>query len=305
MATVVVLAAGLSSRYGALKQLDTVGPGGHPLMDYGIYDARRAGFTRVVFVIRDDLERTFADRVRGLQGWIAGEYVFQRLEDLPSGAHVAPGRTKPWGTGHAVLAVRDRIDGPFAVVNADDFYGQTTFVAIHDHLSTSQGDSPTFAVAGYRLRKTLSQHGGVSRGVCEHDEDMWLRTVTEVKELCQDGGDITGVHPDGAVAHFTGDETVSTNFWGFTTAVFEMLWSRFEAFLETHGNDPAAEFLIPDAVNHMVASNQARIKILPSREQFFGVTHAGDKAYVRDRMQELVARGEYPASLFGRDANDR
>jgi hypothetical protein len=305
MLTLVVLAAGLSSRYGALKQLDAVGPGGHPLMDYAVYDARRAGFTRVVFVIRDELESQFADRVEHLKDWIAAEYVFQRLEDLPRGTHAAAGRTKPWGTGHAVLAVRERMSGPFAVVNADDFYGRAAFVSVHKYLSAAQRDPPTFAVVGFALRQTLSPHGGVSRGICEHDEDRWLRAVTELKELRDDGERITGVRPNGTVAHFTGDETVSTNFWGFTTAAFEMLQSQFETFLETHANDLDAEFLIPDAVNDVVATNQARVRILGAREQFFGVTHPGDKAHVQHRIHELVAQGEYPPQLFGKNANDR
>jgi hypothetical protein len=295
-----VLAAGLSSRYGTLKQLDAMGPGGQALMDYAVYDARRAGFDKVVFVIRPDLEAHFRERIEQLREWIPSEYAFQRLDDIPPGATASPSRIKPWGTGHAVLAVRDLIDGPFAVVNADDFYGQSSYSSLVAHFEapTLAPSVPTYACVGFELRNTLSTHGGVSRGVCECADDLFLATVAEVTNLHHDGEQITGSHSNGTVDHFTGAEIVSTNMWGFTPAIFDMLQSRFTEFLGTKAGDENAEFLIPDAVNDMVATGEAWVKILPADGSFFGVTHPGDKTLVQQEIRELTESGHYPSRLF-------
>lgn len=295
-----MLAAGLSSRYGALKQLDAMGPGGEALMDYAIYDARRAGFDKVVFVIRSDLETHFRARIEQLRGWIPSEYAFQRLDDIPPGPTASSSRVKPWGTGHAVLSVRHLIDGPFAVVNADDFYGQSSYSSLVAHFEAGAPapSVPTFAFVGFELGSTLSTQGGVSRGVCECADDLFLATIAEVTNLHHDGEQIIGSHPNGTVGHFTGAEIVSTNMWGFTPAIFDLLQSRFTEFLSTKASDENSEFLIPDAVNDMVATGEARVKILPARESFFGVTHPGDKTPVQQEIRELTESGHYPSRLF-------
>ena len=294
----MVLAAGLSSRYGALKQLDEIGPGGHTLMDYAIYDAHRAGFGRILFVIRPGLEPQFVDRIERLTACIPSEYAFQLLEDLPRAVPLPPNRLKPWGTGHAVLAVRDRITGPFAVVNADDFYGRSSYVALREHWDAPATDPPTLALVGFRMDATLSAHGGVSRGVCEYDTGGFLTNISEVTELQEADGRINGVSQNGATLRFGGDEIVSTNIWGFTHEVFEMLATRLRRFLEVKASDPNAEFLIPDAINDIVATREARVKILPARERFFGITHPEDRPMVRTAIQDLIDSGCYPEKLF-------
>jgi hypothetical protein len=283
-----------------LKQLDEMGPGGQALMDYAIYDARRAGFDKVVFVIRPDLETHFRKRMEQLREWIPSEYAFQRLDDIPPATTTSSSRIKPWGTGQAVLAVRDLIDGPFAVVNADDFYGQSSYSSLVAHFEAPSlaPSLPTYAFVGFELRNTLSTHGGVSRGVCECADDLFLATIAEVTNLHHDGEQITGSYSNGTVGHFTGAEIVSTNMWGFTPAIFDMLQSRFTEFLGTKAGDEDAEFLIPDAVNDMVAIGEARVKILPAHGSFFGITHPGDKTLVQQEIRELTESSHYPSRLF-------
>ncbi len=281
-----------------------MGPGGQALMDYAIYDARRASFDKVVFVIRPDLETHFRERIEQLREWIPSEYAFQRLDDIPPGATASSSRIKPWGTGHAVLSVRDLVDGPFAVVNADDFYGQSSYSSLVAHFEASAStlaldpSVPAFAFVGFELRSTLSTHGGVSRGVCECADDLFLATIAEVTNLHHDGERITGSYSNGTVGHFTGAEIASTNMWGFTPAIFDMLQSRFTEFLSTKAGDKNTEFLIPDAVNDMVATGEARVKILPAHGSFFGVTHPGDKTWVQQKIRELTESGHYPSRLF-------
>ena len=296
----MVLAAGLSSRYGGVKQLAALGPGGETLTDYSIYDARRAGFDRVVFVIRSDLEAAFVDKVERLRDWIPATYTFQDLDDLPAGLRRPRSRAKPWGTGHAVLAARRELDGPFVVINADDFYGPSSFTSLAGHLRLgSDAGVPAFAFVGFRLEDTLSSHGGVSRGVCTCDEQGFLTKVSEVRHIERVGEAITGRYDDGAAGSFTGDEMVSTNMWGFTPAIFEMLQVRFADFLQTRaGDETEAEFLIPDAVNEIIAAGEGRCKMVPARDPFFGVTHADDKASVQRAIRQLGESGTYPTTLF-------
>lgn len=269
-------------------------------MDYAIYDARRAGFDKVVFVIRPDLETHFRERIEQLRKWIPSEYAFQRLDDIPPRASASSSRIKPWGTGHAVLSVRDLVDGPFAVVNADDFYGQSSYSSLVAHFEAGAlaPSVPTFAFVGFELHRTLSTHGGVSRGVCECTDDLFLATIAEVKNLHHDGEQIVGSYSNGTVVHFTGAEIVSTNMWGFTPAIFDMLQSRFTEFLRTKAGDENTEFLIPDAVNDMVATGEAQVKILPAHGSFFGVTHPGDKTSVQQEIRELTESGHYPSRFF-------
>lgn len=279
-----------------------MGPSGETLMDYAVYDARRAGFDKVVFVIRPNLETHFRERMEQLREWMPSEYAFQRLDDITPGAAACSSRTKPWGTGHAVLSVRHLIDGPFAVVNADDFYGRSSYSSLVAHFEAGAPapapSVPTFAFLGFELGSTLSTQGGVSRGVCECADDLFLVNIAEVTNLHHDGEQIIGSYSNGTVGHFTGAEIVSTNMWGFTPAIFDMLQSRFTEFLSTKASDENAEFLIPDAVNDMVATGEARVKILLARESFFGVTHPGDKTPVQQKIRELTESGHYPSQLF-------
>ncbi len=295
--TLVVLAAGVSSRYGSLKQLDALGPAGHPLMDYSIYDAMQAGFGKVVFVIRPDLEARFIERVERLHGLIPTEYAFQRLDDVPSGTDAPSSREKPWGTGHAVLAACDYVEDPFVVINADDFYGRRSYSSLYTHLTTNAVSGPTFALVGFTLRDTLSSHGGVSRGVCRVDDDGFLASVSEVMSLQREASGIAGVDLAGNQCRFTGDEIVSLNIWGFTPDVFEMLERRFVDFLRTRA-DGKAEFLVPDAINDILAAGEARAKIIPTDDAFFGVTHPADRADVQRKLRDLTASGRYPERLF-------
>ncbi len=271
-----------------------MGPGGHALMDYSVYDAHLAGFDRVVFVIRPELESAIHERIERLQGGMRAGYVFQPLDESPS-------RTKPWGTGHAVLAAQEQVDGPFVVINADDSYGRTSYATLGRHLEAHTAGDPVFSLIGFRLDETLSTHGGVSRGVCRSDDDGFLSSIREVVGLQREGDQIAGIYPDGTTGSFSGAETVSMNIWGFTPAVFEMLRERFAAFLTNYAGDTEAEFRIPDAVNEMVADRQARVNILPAKERFFGITYPQDRAGVQAKIRALVDRGQYPPRLFDTD----
>jgi len=290
MLTLVVLAAGMGSRYGGLKQLDPMGPGGETILDYSVHDAVRAGFGRVVFVIRRDFEGEFRALVaERYAGRVQVELAFQELGDLPAGFEVPEGRVKPWGTAHAILAARRVVNGPFLAINADDFYGREAYAAMAAHLA----DSADFAMAGYRLAATLSDHGTVSRGVCEVDPGGWLTGVREYTAIRKaDGG--------GAVCggtSFSGGELVSMNFWGFTPAIFPALEEGFAEFLATGRGE--GEYYIPTAVERMVAAGRARVRVIPTDSTWFGVTYREDRAGVVERLAGMVAAGEYRSPLWG------
>ena len=305
--TLLVLAAGMGSRYGGLKQVDPVGPSGETVLDYAVFDARRAGFGRVVFVIRKDFEALFRTQVGAkYAGQIAVDYVFQSLDTLPVGATVPVGREKPWGTGHAVWCAREAVHEPFAVINADDFYGADSFVQLAKFL-TSAAASPRgfdpmsghrvprtlaaqFAMVGFTLANTLSEHGAVARGLCATGADGLLASITE-----QTGILATEVGPG---QKFTGKETVSMNCWGFTPALFAGLERQLAAFLATRGGDAKAEFYLPAAVSEMIARHEAVVRVLPTGSAWFGVTYREDKPRVMAAIAELVRAGKYPAKLF-------
>ena len=274
-----------------------MGPGGHALMDYSIYDAREAGFEKVVFVIRPELETPFQERIERMRDRISAAYTFQRLADTPPGVRVATGRKKPWGTGHAVLSARHLVDGACVVVNADDFYGRSAYESLYAHLASTTASTTTFALVGFTLRDTLSPHGGVSRGVCQVDRDGFLASVSEVVALQREGTGIAGEDLAGNRRRFTGDEMVSTNIWGFTPDVFDMFEERFADFLRSRA-DENAEFLIPNAINDILAAGEARAKIIPTDDAFFGVTHPADRADVQQKLRDLTASGRYPERLF-------
>jgi hypothetical protein len=294
--TLLVLAAGIGSRYGGLKQIDPVGPGGETIIDYSVYDAMRGGFRKLAFVIRRDIEKDFREAVGArFERKLPVEYVFQELEMVPGGLRVPPRRKKPWGTGHAILVAQNAVREPFAAINADDFYGRRAFQILADHLRSGGAD---YAMVGYVLRKTLSEFGSVARGVCRCGADGFLEAVTEMLRIERADGGAKHTDESGATHRLTGDEIVSMNFWGFTPTIFGHLRREFSAFLNTHGDNEKAEFLIPTVVNTLVASGQARVKVLRTTDTWLGMTYREDKPRVAASVRDLVARGEYPERLW-------
>ena len=298
--TLLVLAAGTGSRYGGLKQIDSVGPNGEIIIDYSIYDAVRAGFGKVVFVIREDIETEFKQSVGSrFTGVIPVEYAFQELADLPTGYSVPEGRVKPWGTGHAILAARDVIDEPFAVINADDFYGRAGYHLLFEYLSNSNdGDSANYAMVGYVLRNTLSDFGSVSRGICECDREGFVTQVVERTAIFRNGEDARIVEDDGSETIISGDTLVSMNFWGGTPSIFDQLASAFRDFMSEKGSDLSSEFFIPSVVGDLVDQGVAKVTLLKNTGAWFGVTYREDKAMVTNNIQKLVDAGLYPEKLF-------
>jgi len=291
--TLLVLAAGLGSRYGGLKQLDPVGPAGETILDYAVFDAVRAGFGRVVFVIRRDFEAAFRTQVAAkYAGQVAVDFVFQALDALPAGFAPPAGREKPWGTGHAVWCARDAIHEPFAVIGADDFFGRDAFQKLAEFLSAeriSEIENQKFCMVGYRLDRTLSEHGTVARGVCEVGADGLLRGIVErtAIDLAQLGrGDLRG------------DATVSMNCFGFTPALFPALDAQLGEFLRAGDAAATREFYLPVVVSAMIARGEATVRVLPTPGEWFGVTHRGDRSRVVAALAALVQRGVYPAKLF-------
>lgn len=292
--TLLVLAAGMGSRYGGLKQLDPVGPSGETILDYAVFDAIRAGFGRVVFVIRRDFEADFRSKVAAkYAGLIPVDFVFQAIDALPEGFRPPAGREKPWGTGHAVWCAREALDGPFAVVGADDFFSRDAFVRLSGFLGAlpahSAGVAP-FCMVGYRLARTLSEHGSVSRGICETGADGMLVGITERTAIdpSQLGGE-GGLSPD---------QIVSMNCFGFTPALFASLDAQLRAFLVERGGELKSEFYLPSAVSTMIAQGEATVKVIPTTGEWFGVTNRDDRPKVVAALDALVRAGEYPARLF-------
>lgn len=290
--TLLVLAAGMGSRYGGLKQIDPVGPSGETILDYSVHDALRAGFTRVVFVIRRDFDQVFRERIGARYvGRLAVDYVYQALDVLPSGFTVPAGREKPWGTGHATWCARDAVREPFAVINADDFYGRDSFLQLARFLRGATPDEA--AMAGFRLDRTLSENGAVSRGVCAVAEDGALHSVTEH----------TGIKREdvGPARAFSGAEAVSMNCWGFTPAIFPALGELFSRFLreEAPANPLKSEFYLPGSISSLIAAGRLRVKVLPTTSDWFGITYREDKPRVVAQLEALVQRGDYPAKLWG------
>lgn len=298
--TLLVLAAGIGSRYGGLKQLDEVGPGGETIMDYAVYDAARAGFGKVVFVIRRDIEAVFHEAIVSRYiNHIPVECVCQELDCVPEGFAVPASRKKPWGTGHAILVAADAIREPFAVVNGDDFYGAASFRAAADCLSEAADTTPAgYCMVGFILRNTLSDNGSVARGICSTNAEGELRDVVETLQIERDGdGAVAPGEQDESIT-LTGDEIASMNMWGFTPSIFRHLEVQFGEFLTSRGNDPGAEFFIPTVVNNLVRAGKARVKILPTSSRWMGVTYREDKAIVEAGIRALVDAGEYPPRLW-------
>jgi choline kinase len=290
----VVLAAGIGSRYGGLKQMDPVGPSGEFIIDYSIHDAIRAGFGSVVFVIRKDIEDAFRSTISGrVEARTDVRYVFQSLDSLPAG-HMAPeGRVKPWGTGHAVLCARNKVNGPFAAINADDFYGHAAYAVLGRFLVETAADQSAHAMVGYRLRETVTPNGLLARAICRTDENGWLRTIDEVTDIRQEG--------EGVVApgrSLTGLEVVSMNIWGFKQSIFEHLDAGFREFLGSGHLKPKAEFYLPSAVQRAMDRGGHRVKVFPPEGNWMGMTDRKDHELVVSRILELVAAGIYPRRLW-------
>ena len=297
--TLMILAAGMGSRYGGLKQMDPVGPSGEIVLDYSIFDARRAGFGRVVFVIRRDIEQPFRERVGAKwERRIPCAYAFQELADVPAGFSVPTDRAKPWGTAHAIRAGRREISGPFAAINADDFYGADSFRALAGHWAAENNPSGHCMVA-FRLGQTLSEHGSVSRGVCLCGADRLLTGIQERTKITRHADGTLWDEPDGGTAApLTGQEPVSMNCWGFMPSMFGELDAAFEDFLRGEGgSSPKKEFTIPSVVDGLIRSGRGTVKVLDTAAKWFGVTYREDKETVQASIRELVSAGTYPQCL--------
>jgi dTDP-glucose pyrophosphorylase len=296
--TLLVLAAGMGTRYGGNKQLDEVGPSGETIIDYSIYDAIRAGFGKIVFVIRRDIEQQVRERfVDKLQGKIEIDYVFQEITNLPVGVKVAPDRSKPWGTSHAILVTREKIKEPFGVINADDYYGVESFKILRDFLVNDKNPD-NYCIVGYKLGNTLSEHGHVNRGVCQAGEDGFLRDIVETRQIEKTKEGAVAPGPDGKTLHFTGNEIVSMNLWGFKPSCFDFLGKEFRNFIDKYGMDLKSELDIPTSVDKFVKNGEITIQILMSNERWFGVTYREDKPFVVESIKKMIRKGIYPARIY-------
>ncbi|KAF5075055.1 MAG: nucleotidyltransferase [Bacteroidales bacterium] len=297
--TLVVLAAGMGSRYGSLKQVDGLGPNGETIIDYSAFDALRAGFGKVVFIIRKSIEAdfvgAFAERFKGK---VPYEVVFQELDMLPEGFTCPADRTKPWGTAHAVWAARNAVNEPFAVINADDFYGADSFQVMAKALSEPNLKPGTYFMVGYRLGNTLSEEGSVSRGVCSTNAQSYLETVVERTKIQRVNGTVCYTDENGNEVAVDENLPVSMNFWGFTPDYFEHTERMFSEFLKTSIDNPKSEFYIPLVVNTQIESGSATCKVLPTSAEWFGVTYPGDKPIVVSRLAQLAKDGIYPSPLW-------
>jgi choline kinase len=296
--TLLILAAGMASRYGSMKQTDGFGPNGETIIDYSIYDAIKAGFGKVSFIIREEFAEKFKSIFEPkLNGKVETDYIFQSFDLKPFGIEKEVERAKPWGTAHAVLAARNQVKEPFCVINADDYYGYDAFEKMVKFLTTEASDTQ-YSLMGYQIDKTLSENGSVSRGVCEVDEAGNMTGVNERTEVYfkEDGSvaykDATGEHP------LPNDKRVSMNFWGFTPAVFEQSLPMFQKFVEANAENPKAEFFIPLVADELIKNGQAAFKVIPTPSKWFGVTYKEDKEIVQNSISELVNNGTYPANLW-------
>ena len=290
--TLLVMAAGMGSRYGGLKQLDAVGPNGETIIDFSVYDAIRAGYNKVVFIIREDFENQFKQKISNkYKDKIDVEIVYQDLNDLPSSFRCPNKRSKPWGTGHAILAARNAISEPFVAINGDDFYGEESFKVISNYYSSLKSG---FVMAAFQLDKTLSKNGSVSRGICEQNANE-LVTVVETHDIKKNSAG--NIECDRDIS-LLGSELVSMNMWGFTPTLFDHLEKMFNDFLMGNISDLKSEFLIPSVINDLIEKNIEKVQVLETQSTWFGVTYAEDKPFVENQIKELIQEGEYPVSLF-------
>ncbi len=297
--TLLILAAGMGSRYGGLKQTDKLGPSGETIIDYSIYDAIHAGFGRVVFIIREAIREEFVEVVmRKFEDKIPCSYVMQELDKLPEGYQLPAERKKPWGTGHAVLMAAQEIKEPFAVINADDFYGRDSFEQLARFLEQQDTESHNFAMVGYRLKNTLSEFGYVSRGICESNDEMLLTTVTERTKIKREENGIQYLDEQEKPHPLKEEDIVSMNFWGFTPKYFQHLETGFKDFLDENINKEKSEYYIPTEVNNLINKGTATVKVLPTSSSWFGITFKEDKQLAMDNIKKLVGEGVYPENLW-------
>nr|WKN37226.1 sugar phosphate nucleotidyltransferase [Tunicatimonas sp. TK19036] len=296
--TLLVMAAGMGSRYGSLKQMDQFGPSGESIIDYSVYDAIRAGFGKVVFVIRRSIEGDFKEVFYNkFASKITVDYALQELDTLPEGMELPAHRQKPWGTGHAVWVAADKIQEPFAVINADDYYGAESIQRMGEFLSNAE--QGRHCLMGYRLSNTLSEHGYVSRGICEVSDDDLLQDITERTHIYRtDTGGIVYQTDEKEEVALTGDETVSMNLMGFTPEVFSTFERCFIDFMKEHAQTPKKEFYLPSVVNEIISSGEAKVQVVPTPDSWFGVTYPEDKAVAQQNLQKLVEQGVYPENLW-------
>jgi NDP-sugar pyrophosphorylase family protein len=298
--TLLVLAAGLGTRYGGLKQIDAIGPYGQTIIDYSIYDGIRAGFGKVVFVIRHYFEEAFREKVsRKFEDFVEVAFVHQELDTCLGNFPPPSNRSKPWGTGHAILASREAIQGPFAVITADDHYGRRSFQTMVDFLTGAIGPND-YAMVGYTLKNTLSEHGGVARAVIECDSRLFLRRIVEHKKIEKTAEGVRSVDEDGTPHVLTGDELVSMTLWGFQPSIFAHLQSQFARFLREHGHDGGGELYIPSVIDEVVTAGAATVRVLRTDEPWFGITYRADKPLVAASIRKLINAGIYPERLWDR-----
>jgi hypothetical protein len=298
--TLLIMAAGMGSRYGGLKQIDSLGPNGEVMLDYAVYDALQAGFGKIVFIIRRDIADAFQEKVVSrYEGKVPVELVYQETDMLPEGFAVPEGRVKPWGTAHAVWCAREAIQEPFAVINADDFYGRDAFRVMADFLSQVPEDQAyAYAMVGYRIGNTLSAHGGVSRGICRQTDEGLLIEAEEHYKIRREGEKIVFEQPEGKTGELSEDALCSMNFWGFQPSLFEHLGQTFPDFLQARGTEMKSEFVIPNQINGLIESETATVKVLKSEARWFGVTYQADRPEVVARLAEMADQGIYPSPLW-------
>ena len=299
----VIMAAGMGSRYGGLKQIDPVDEQGHIIMDFSIYDAKKAGFEKVVFIIKKENEADFKEAVGDRMSQIMDvEYVFQDLTNIPEGFSVPDGRTKPWGTGHAVLSCIDAVDGPFAVINADDYYGQDAFQLIYDYLATHEDDDKfRYTMVGYQLKNTVTENGHVARGICETNAEGELTSITERTRIEKRDNGIAFSEDDGETWTFVDEDTlVSMNMWGFSRSILDELKAEFPAFLEKgiKENPMKCEYFLPTVVSNLLGAHRATVAVLTSKDKWYGVTYKEDKPVVMEAIRNMKAKGIYPEKLW-------
>nr|WP_217934009.1 sugar phosphate nucleotidyltransferase [Enterocloster clostridioformis] len=301
----VIMAAGIGSRFGGgIKQLEPVGPGGEIIMDYSIHDAMEAGFNKVIFIIRRDLEKDFKEIIgHRIEKLLPVEYAYQELQDLPAGYEVTPGRTKPWGTGQAVLSVKGMVDGPFLVINADDYYGREGFRRIHDYMAEhmdSQSEIYDICMGGFVLSNTLSENGSVTRGVCQVDGDGFLTNVTETYNIQMKEDGLHATDESGAPVTISPSQPVSMNMWGLPASFIQELEKGFPVFLDSlKEGDIKSEYLLPKIIDNLVQNKKARVTVLDTPDKWFGVTYREDKQAVTDAIRGLIESGVYEEKLFG------
>lgn len=298
--TLLVMAAGIGNRYGGLKQIDPVGPGGEIIVDYSVYDALKAGYAKLVFVIRKEIEKEFRTVVGGkFEDKIDVHYIFQQLDAVPDWFSVPADRRKPWGTTHAVLAAQDKIAEPFAAINADDFYGASAFQLAAEHLAQAGSlDSTDYCNVGYILRDTLSDHGTVARAILECDGASYLTHIEELTRIEKVSSGVVHKDADGSTRALTGNEAVSMNFWGFHPSVFSRLRENFDQFLREHGTEARSELYVPTTANDLVATGKVRFKVVRCHDEWFGVTYREDKPAVVESIRGFIDEGRYPERLW-------